>query len=106
VSAAFSLADSPHAEQAAYGYGHPIDANYLAVYAEEDDAGNELPKSAALLRTLVFMLFFGLALGWIAVSGWRGRKPEGCSPIKCWFHSMVHLPVHPTSPNVPSHRSS
>jgi hypothetical protein len=91
VSAAFSMADAPHAEQAANGYGHPIHANYLAVYAEEDEPGDELPKNAALLRALVIVLFFGLTLGWLGVSGWRRREPEVCSLIRCWFHSVVRL---------------
>jgi hypothetical protein len=92
VSAAFSMADAPHAEQPANGNGHPIDGNYLAVYAEEDEAGDRLPKHAVLLRALVIVLFIGLALGWIAVSGWRGRsRPEVCSLIRGWFHSVVRL---------------
>jgi hypothetical protein len=91
VSTAFSMANAPLAEQAANGYGHPIAGNYLAVLAEEDEAGEKLPKNAALLRALVFVLFFGLALGWLVGSGWRRRRPEGCSLIRCWFHSIVHL---------------
>jgi hypothetical protein len=91
VSTAFSMANAPHAEQAANGYGVPIAGNYLAVLAEEDEAGEKLPKNAALLRALVFVLFFGLALGWQVVSGWRRRRPEGCSLIRCCFHSIVRL---------------
>jgi hypothetical protein len=91
VSTAFPIADAPHVEQSANGNGDPIDDNYLAVFANESEAGNKLPKNAALLRALVYVLFFGLALEWIMVSGWRRRRPEVCSLIRCWFHSMVHL---------------
>jgi hypothetical protein len=91
VSTAFPMADAPHAEQPANGSGYPIDGNYLAVYAEKDETGNKLPKNAALLRALAFVLFFGLALAWIVVSGWRRRRPEVCSLIRCWFHSVVRL---------------
>jgi hypothetical protein len=91
VSTALTIADAPHAEQPANGNGNPIDENYLAVFAEEDEAGEKLPKNAAHLRTLFFVLFFGLALSWLVVSGWRRRRPEVCSLIGCWFHSMVHL---------------
>jgi hypothetical protein len=96
VSTDFSVADASHAEQVANGqgangYGHRIDDYYLAVYAEDDEAGQQLPKNAALLRALVFVLYIGLALGWLVVSGWRRCKPEVCSLIRGWFHSMVHL---------------
>ena|SRR5215208_6492226 len=91
VSTAFSMADAPHAEQAANGYGHPIDGTYLVMFADDDEAAKKLPKNAALLRALVIVLFFGLALGWIVVSGWRRRRLEGCSMMGCLFHSVVHL---------------
>jgi hypothetical protein len=89
-SAASSMAGTPHAEQAASGYGHQIDGNYLAEFGAEDEAGEKLPKNAALLRALVFVLFFGLALGWLPMASvWMRRRLEVCSPIRCWFHSMV-----------------
>ena len=91
VSAAFTLAGAPHAEQAANGSGHQIDGNYLAVFAAEDEAKDKLPRNATLLRTLVFVLFFGTALGWLGVSSWMRRRQEICLPIRCCFHSMVHL---------------
>ena len=91
LSAAFTLAGAPHAEQAANGSGHQIDGNYLAVFAAEDEAKDKLPRNATLLRTLVFVLFFGTALGWLGVSSWMRRRPEVCSPIRCWFHCVVHL---------------
>jgi hypothetical protein len=91
VSTAFPMADAPHAEQPANGNEYPIDGDYLAVFAEEDEAGNKLPKNAALLRSLALVLFIGLALGWIVISGWRRRRLEVCSLIRCWFHSIVHL---------------
>jgi hypothetical protein len=85
------MADAPHVEQPANGNGYPIDGTYLAVFAEEDGAGNKLPKNAAHLRALVFVLFIGLALGWLVVSGWRRRRPEVFSLIRCWFLSIVSL---------------
>jgi hypothetical protein len=91
VSAAFTLAGAPHAEQAANGSGHQIDGNYLAVFAAEDAAKDKLPRNATLLRTLVFVLFFGTALGWLGVSSWMSRRPEVCSPIRHCFHCVVHL---------------
>jgi hypothetical protein len=91
AAAAFTGADTPYAEQPANGNGHPIDGTYLAVFALESEAGKELPKNAALLRALVFVLFFGLALGWIVGSGWRRRRPEVCSLIRCCFLSIVRL---------------
>jgi hypothetical protein len=91
VYASSAMAGTPHAEQAASGYEHQIDGTYFTLFAQEDEARDRFPKNAALLRTLVFVLFFGLALGWLVVSGWRRRRPEVCSSIRCWFHSMVHL---------------
>jgi hypothetical protein len=92
VSPAFTLAGAPHAEQAAKGSsGQHIDGNYLAVFAAEDEAKDKLPRNATLLRTLVFVLFFGTALRWLGVSSWMRRRPEVCSPIRCWFHCVVHL---------------
>ena len=90
VSAAFSMADAPHAEQAAYGYGDPIDGDPLDVFAAEGEDGEKLPKNAALLRALVLVPFFVL-LGWIAVSRWRRCKPEVCSLIRGWFRSLIRL---------------
>jgi len=91
VSAALPMVRSPHAEQAANGHRHSLDGDYLAVFAAEGEAGDKLPKNAALLRTLVLVLFFGPVLGWIVVSGWRRRRLEVCSLIRCCFHSVVHL---------------
>jgi hypothetical protein len=71
--------------------GHPIDGQYLAILAEEDEVSDQLPKNAELLSTLVLVLFFGPALGWLVASGWRGSKPEVTSLMRCCFHSMVHL---------------
>jgi hypothetical protein len=92
LSAAFTLAGAPHAEQAAKGSsGHHIDGNYLAVFAAEDEPKDKLPRNATLLGTLVFVLFFGTALGWLGVPSWMRRRAEVCSPIRCWFHCVVHL---------------
>ena len=91
VSAALTMGGTPHAEQAANGSGHQIDGNYFVVFAAEDEAKDKLPRNATLLRTLVFVLFFGTALGWLGVSSWMHRRAEVCSPIRCWFHCVVHL---------------
>jgi hypothetical protein len=90
------MADAPHADQAANGqaangFGHPIAGSYLAVFAEDDEAGEKLPKNASLLRALVLVIFFRLALGWLVAFGWMRRRSEVCSPIRGWFHSIVHL---------------
>jgi hypothetical protein len=76
-------------EQVANGY--PIDGQYLAMLAEEDKGSDELPKDAMLLTMLVLVYFFGPALGWLLASDWRGSRPLDNSPIRCCFHSMVHL---------------
>ena len=77
------------AEQVANG--HPIDGQYLAMFAEEDEVSDELPKNAMHLSTLFLVYFFGRALGWLMASGWRGSRPEDTSLFRCSFHSMVHL---------------
>jgi hypothetical protein len=91
LSAAFTVAGAPHVEQAANGSGHQIAGNHFAVFAAEDEAKDKLPRNATLLRTLVFVLFFGTALGLLEVSSWMRPRAEVCSPIRCWFHCVVHL---------------
>ncbi len=91
VYAAPTMAGAPHAEQAANEDGGPLDDYYLAAFAAEGKAEDKLPRNAVLLRTLVFMLFFGLALGWLLASDRMRCRLEVCSPIRCWFHIMVHL---------------
>ena len=71
--------------------GLPIDGQYAAILAEEDQVSGKLPKNAMLLRTLVLALFFGPVLGWLLACGWRGSRPEDTSPIRSYFHSIVHL---------------
>jgi hypothetical protein len=73
------------------GYGYSLDGDYLAVFAEEDEAGGKHPKNTVLLGTLVLVFLLGLARGWLGVSGWMRRKPEACSSIGGYFHSVVHL---------------
>ena len=91
VSAALTMADAPPAEQAHNGDEQPLDRDYSAVFAAEGEAGEKLPKNAALLRTLVIVVFFGSVLGWLGDSAWMRHRPEICSTIRCWFHCMVHL---------------
>jgi len=71
--------------------GHPIDGQYLAMFAKEDEGRDKLPTNAMLLRTLVLALFSGLVLGWLLACGWRGSRPEDTSLFRRCFHSMVHL---------------
>jgi len=92
VSAVLTVAEAPFAEQAAHVDGYPIDDYYLAVVAQESEAEEQLPKNAAILRSLVLVLFFGPVLWWLlAASWWMRCRSEVCSTIRCWFHSMVHL---------------
>ena len=77
------------AEQVANG--RQIDGQYLAMFAEEDEVSDQLPKNAMHLSTLVLVYFFGRALGWLMASGWRGSRPEDNSLMRCCFHSMVSL---------------
>jgi hypothetical protein len=91
VSAALAGAGAPFAEQSANLDGYPIEGAYLAEFAQEREPDERLPKNSALVRSLVLVLFFGSALGRAVVSGWMRRRPEVCSPIRCCFHSMVHL---------------
>jgi hypothetical protein len=90
VSAVLTMVGVPHAEQAANG--HPIDGKYPAMFAEEGEVRDQLPKNAMLLGTLVLVLFYGPVLGWwLVASGWTGSRPEDTSLMRCCFHSMVHL---------------
>jgi hypothetical protein len=89
VSAAFTMTSAAHAEQASNGDGCLTDDYYyLAVFVQESEAEEKLPKNAALLRALVFVLFFGPVLWWLAASGWMRCRQEVC---RGWFHSMVHV---------------
>jgi hypothetical protein len=83
------MVGAPHAEQVANG--HQIDGQYLAMLAEEEEGRDKLPKNAMLLRTLVVVLFYGSALGWLVACGWRDSRPEDTSLMRCCFHCMVHL---------------
>ena len=71
--------------------GHPIDGQYPAMLANEDEGSDALPKNAMLLRTLVVVYFFGPALGWLVACGWIRGKPEVTSLMRCCFHCMVRL---------------
>jgi phosphate/sulfate permease len=88
-SAVLTIVGVPHAEQGANG--HPLDGKYPAMLAEEDEGSDQLPKNAMLLRTLVLVLFFGPALGWLLASCWRGSRPEDTSLMRCCFPSIIHL---------------
>ena len=89
LSPVLTLVGAPHAEQVANA--PPIDGKYPAMFAEEDEVRDALPKNAMLLRALVLVLFYGSAFGWLLASGWRGSRPEVTSLSRCCFHSVVHL---------------
>ena len=89
LSPVLTIVGVPHAEQVANG--HPIEGQYPAMLANEDEGSDQLPKNAMLLRTLVVVYFFGPALGWLLACGWICGKPEETSLIRCCFHCMVRL---------------
>jgi hypothetical protein len=89
LSPVLTIVGVPHAEQVANG--HPIDGQYPAMLAEEEEGSDQLPKNAMLLRTLVLVYFFGPALGWLLACGWTRGRPEETSLMRCCFHSMVRL---------------
>ena len=89
LSPVLTIVGVPHAEQVANG--HPIDGQYPAMLANEDEGSDQLPKNAMLLRTLVVVYFFGPALGWLLACGWIRAKPEVTSLMRCCFHCMVRL---------------
>jgi hypothetical protein len=89
LSPVLTIVGVPHAEQVANG--HPIDGQYPAMLANEDEGSDQLPKNAMLLRTLVLVYFFGPALGWLVACGWIRGKPEVTSLMRCCFHCMVRL---------------
>ena len=89
LSPVLTIVGVPHAEQVANG--HPIDGQYPAMLANEDEGRNELPKNAMLLSKLVVVYFFGAAMGWLVACGWIRAKPEVTSLMRCCFHCMVRL---------------
>jgi hypothetical protein len=91
VSTTLVGAGAPFAEQSTNSDGYPTEDYYPARVAAEGEAREKLPKNATLLRTMVLVFFFGSVLGWLLASDLMRRRPEVCSPIKCCFHSMVHL---------------
>ncbi len=88
VSGAPTTTNSPHADKVANGYGRATAATYLAAFAEEPEAGDKLPRNATLLTTLLLVVFFGTALGWLLVFGRTHRRPPVPSLIKCCFLSI------------------
>jgi hypothetical protein len=84
-----TAAGSPHADQVANGYRHLIDGNYLAASAEDDEASDELPENATLLTTLLVVVFFGRALGWLLAFGSMRRRLKVPSFFGCCFPSIV-----------------
>jgi hypothetical protein len=84
VPASLTTAGSPHVDQGANGYGHAIDGNYLAAFAEE--ASDKLPANATLLTALLLVVFFGTA--WLLAFGWTHRRSQVPSLIGCCFPSI------------------
>ena len=70
---------------------YPLDGTFLAEFAQESEPDDRLPINAALLKSLVLVLFFGPVLWWLAASRWMRRRQKVCSAVRCWFHSMIHL---------------
>ena len=93
VSAALTLtmADSPHAEQVANGYGPSIGGIYLAMSVEEGDLDDELPPNAALLTALVRAVAYGTVLGWLLAFARTRRSSEVSSLVGRRLHSIVRL---------------
>jgi hypothetical protein len=60
--ASLTTAGAPHTGHVANGYEPPIDGNYLAVSADEDELGDELPPNAMLLTVLVFVHSYGTVM--------------------------------------------
>jgi hypothetical protein len=87
VPAVLNVMGAPHAEQAANGL--PVGGKYPAVFAEEAEGGDGLPKNDVLLRMLVLALFCGPVLGWLEAPGRTRAWAEVTSPFGCSFHSMV-----------------
>jgi hypothetical protein len=86
VSADLTMVESPHVDQVANGYGHAIDRNYLAEFAQEAEASDKLPAKATLLAALLLAVFFRIAFGWLLAFGRTRRRlelpmlMERCSP--------------------------
>ena len=91
LSAALAIVGTSRVEQAANG--QQIDGQYPAMFTnEEDEVSDQLPKNAMLLRTLVLVLFYGPALGWLLLaSSWRGSRPAVTPLSRCSFLSIVHM---------------
>jgi hypothetical protein len=85
-----TTAGSPHVGQGANeDGGPPLNGSYLAVPAEEAQEGDKGPVNAAFLTTLLLVVFFGTALGWLLAFDWKCRRPDVSSLIGCCFSSIV-----------------
>ena len=93
VSAALTLtmADSPHAEQAANGYGPSTGGIYLAMSAEAGELDDELPPNAALLTAVVRAVSYGTVLVWLLAFAHPRRSSEVSSPVGRRARSIVRL---------------
>ena len=94
VSAALALttmADPPHAEQAANGYGPSTGGICLAMSAEAGDIDDELPPNAALLTEVVRAVSYGTVLVWLLAFAHPRRSSEVSSPVGRRARSIVRL---------------
>jgi hypothetical protein len=81
VSAALTTAHSTPLDQRA-------NEGYFAALAEEAEASDKLPRNATLLTALLLTVFFGIALGWLLVSGRTRRRLEGFALMGYCFPSI------------------
>jgi hypothetical protein len=78
--AALTTAGATRAEHVASGHEPPIGGNYLAVFADEGELGDELPPNATLLTALVVVVFYGTVMRW-------------CFPSIVWLHQRRPVPA-------------
>jgi hypothetical protein len=86
VPASLVMAGSPHVVHGANG--HTIDGPYLAALADDAEGSDEVPVHAALLTTLLLVVFFGTVLGWLLAFGQTRLGCQVPSLIGSCFHSI------------------
>jgi hypothetical protein len=89
VPTSLTTSGSLHVDQGSNGDGHPLNRSYVAVPAEEAEDDDKGPVNAGLLTTLLLLVFFGTALGWLLAFGWMCHRPEVSSLIGRCFFSIV-----------------
>ncbi len=86
VPASLMVAASPHVIHGANG--HTIEGTYLAVLADDAEGSDEVPVHAELLTTLLLVVVFGTALGWLLAFGWTRLRCQVLSLIGSCFPSI------------------